>query len=260
MAKLTIGVENTASIQREVNMSVMLVPGLGRNLLFLSAALVNKVETTIPAFPALGAKEEYFPLRDNHNLYFLDAILPKLPSEYANVGETSSVMLWHRSLGHINAQSVEKLAEETCTGTVVKDTDVSVSNCDTCTLAESKQQNHPKVALIEVTQPLELVYTDLYGPIRRASGAGNIYVAKFTDHHTRLKSVYFLRKKNEAIDALINYTQHVVIPSGHRLQRLRSDRGGEYTGLEYREYCLQTRINQEFVATNTPQQNYISER
>ena len=59
---------------------------------------------------------------------------------------------------------------------------------------------------------------------------------------------------------LIDYTQDVVIPSGHRLQRLPSDRGGEYTGLEYREYCLQTGIKQEFAATNTPQQNGISER
>ena len=37
-AKLTIGVENTTGIQPEVNMSVMLVPGLGRNLLSSSAA------------------------------------------------------------------------------------------------------------------------------------------------------------------------------------------------------------------------------
>ncbi|CAN0462903.1 unnamed protein product [Laminaria digitata] len=58
----------------------------------------------------------------------------------------------------------------------------------------------------------------------------------------------------------MNYTQDVVIPSGHRLQRLRSDRGGNYTGLEYREYCLQTGIKQEFAATNTPQQKGISER
>ena len=57
------------------------------------------------------------------------------------------------------------------------------------------------------------------------------------------------------MDALINYTHDVVIPSGYRLQRLRSDRGVEYTGLEYREYCLQTGIKQEFAATNTPQQN-----
>ena len=63
---------------------------------------------------------------------------------------------------------------------VVEDTDFSISNCDTCALAKSRQQNHPKVALIEVTQPLELVYTDLSGPISPASGAGYSYVAKFT--------------------------------------------------------------------------------
>ena len=57
-AKLTIGVENTASIQREVNMSVMLVPGLGRNLLSSSAALANGVETIISPFPALRATGE----------------------------------------------------------------------------------------------------------------------------------------------------------------------------------------------------------
>ena len=41
---------------------------------------------------------------------------------------------------------------------VVKDADFSISHCDTCALAKSKQQNHPKVVHIEVTQPLELVY------------------------------------------------------------------------------------------------------
>ena len=41
-AKLTICVDGTAGIQREVNMSVMLVPGLGRNLLSSSAAIANR--------------------------------------------------------------------------------------------------------------------------------------------------------------------------------------------------------------------------
>ena len=86
-AQLTIGVENTAVKEREVNVSVMLVPGLGGNLLSSSAARANRVETIISAFPALRAKGEHFPLRADHNLHFLDAILPELPSEYANVGE-----------------------------------------------------------------------------------------------------------------------------------------------------------------------------
>ena len=67
-------------------------------------------------------------------------------------------------------------------------------------------------------------------------------------------------QENEAIDAFINYTQDVVIPSGHGHQRLRSDRGGECTGLEYRDYWLQTGIKQEFAATNTPQQMAFSKR
>ena len=101
-AKLTIGIENTAGIQTR-----------GEHVCYFgtwswSAALANGVEAIISAFPALRAKGEHFPLRADPNLYFLDAILPELPSEYANVGETSGVMLWHRRLGHINAQSVIK--------------------------------------------------------------------------------------------------------------------------------------------------------
>ena len=67
-AKLTIGVENTAGKQREVNMSVALVPGLGRNLPSSSAALANGVDTATSAFPALKAKGENLPLRADHNL------------------------------------------------------------------------------------------------------------------------------------------------------------------------------------------------
>ena len=95
-AKLTIGVENTAGVQREANMSVVLVPGLSRSLMSSSAAQANRVETIIFAFPALRAKGEHLPSRADHALYFVDAIPPEMPSEYANVGETSSVMLWHR--------------------------------------------------------------------------------------------------------------------------------------------------------------------
>ena len=117
-------------------MSVMLVPGLRRNPLSSSVTLASGVEMIISAFPALRAKGEHFKLTADHNLY-MHAILPELPSEYANVGETSTVMLWNRHLGHINVQSVKKLAEEKGTGMVMKDIGLSVSNCDSCALAKS---------------------------------------------------------------------------------------------------------------------------
>ena len=51
-AELTIGVENTAGKQREVNISVMLVPSLVRNLLSSSTASANLVKTTTSEFLA----------------------------------------------------------------------------------------------------------------------------------------------------------------------------------------------------------------
>ena len=45
-----------------------------------------------------------------------------------------------------------------------------------------------------------------------------------------------------------------------RILRLRCDKGGKYTAGYFREFCKQTGIEQEFAATNTPQQNGMSER
>ena len=162
--KLTIGVENTLGKQREVNMSVMLAPGLGRNLLSSSGAGKRGRDDNI-CVSCAKSKGRNVPVETQPYLYFLDAILPELPSECINVGETSGVMLWHRRSGHINAHIVKKLQNENGTGEVVKDTAFSVSNYDTCTPAKSKQQNHAKAALVEVTMPIELEYTDLSGPI-----------------------------------------------------------------------------------------------
>ena len=54
--------------------------------------------------------------------------------------------------------------------------------------------------------------------------------------------------------------QSVVIPSGFRVERLRADKGGEYIGQTFKDYCLQTGIKFEYASTNTPQQIGMSER
>ena len=117
-----------------------------------------------------------------------------VPGEFADVEEKSSLLLWHRRLGHSNSQRMKILANEQGTGTVESKNKIPVSNCDTCAEAKNNQRNHPKVALVEVAHPLELLYADLPEPIRPASGAGISCVAKFPDHYMCLKSVYFLSK------------------------------------------------------------------
>ena len=99
--------------------------------------------------------------------------------------------------------------------------------------------------------PFELVYTDLAGPFHPRAKDGSRYISKFTDHHTRLKAVYPIASKDKALDTLTYYNQDYVIPTGHRVQRIRCDKGGEYVADYFRNYCKETGIQMEFAATNT---------
>ncbi|CAN0058642.1 unnamed protein product [Sphacelaria rigidula] len=103
----------------------------------------------------------------------------------------------------------------------------ALSFCDTCMLNKSTQQNHPKTAdFSSVTERLQLVTTDLSGTITPTALGGYRYMAEFTDHCSRLKVVYSIKAKSEAISTLCKYVQDVAIPLGLRVYRLRSDRVG----------------------------------
>ena len=52
----------------------------------------------------------------------------------------------------------------------------------------------------------------------------------------------------------------MVIPSGVRLERLRADKGGEFIGSGFKDYCTQTGVLLKYASTNTPQQIGMSER
>ena len=52
----------------------------------------------------------------------------------------------------------------------------------------------------------------------------------------------------------------VAIPLGPRIEITRCDKGGEYIGKEFKTLCVNAGINVEYTATNTPQQNGVSER
>ena len=52
----------------------------------------------------------------------------------------------------------------------------------------------------------------------------------------------------------------MVIPSGVRVERLGADKGGEFVGNDFKDYCTQTGVLLEYASTNTPQQVGISER
>ena len=240
---------------------ITLVPGLGKHLLSSGAAKEKGFHTLIKDPPTLEKGELSFPLRQVGTLFEIDIkLLPQKKTsqqESASLAAGEDTQKWHRRLGHLNEASMKTLRDTPGSGVQFQE---GLKPCDTCKLGKSAQRNHPKTATVKTSSPFELIYTDLAGPFKPKAKDGSCYISKFTDHHTRWKAVYPIASKDKALDTLAYFNQDYVIPSGHRIQRVRCDKGGEYVADYFRNYCKETGIQMEFAATNTPQQNGVSER
>ena len=262
--------------ERKVRFKCTTVPGLGRHLFSTGAATKKGAYTIIsdrprielPSTTGTGPEIE-LGLRKEGTLYYLDVkiIEKQYPRGFMNNGinresaytftRPESVNLWHRRLAHCHEGILKATADIKETGVVLKD---EYTPCKTCKIQKSTQKKHPKSTKNTAVQPCQRVYTDLLGPITPTAKGGYNYVSKFTDEYSRMNVVYLIKTKNEAIDTLTRFVQDIVIPNGFRLERLRSDCGGEYTAEYFRKYCKQTGIVQEMTAPATPQQNGVSER
>ena len=145
---------------------------------------------------------------------------------------SASANTWHRRLGHPNSQVLTRISNTVGSGVQFTD---SLTACSTCRIQKSTQAAHPKTAdRGAVTQRLQLVCTDLLGPLHPPAIGDFSYMAKFTDYSTRLKAVYFLKHKSDALSSLLRFVQDVAIPLGLRVQTLHSDQGGEYVSAAFR--------------------------
>ncbi len=240
---------------------IVIVPGIGKHLFSSGSAKSRGIKTVIGDSPRLEKDNVHFPLREDGRLFKIDLkVLPRRASSQQQLALATSVEdteKWHRRLGHLNEASMKILRATHSSGVKFQD---ALKPCKTCKLGKSSQQHHPKTSTVETTLPFELVYTDLAGSFKPQAKDGSHYISKFTDHHTRWKAVYPIASKDKALDTLTYFNQDYVIPTGNRIQRLRCDKGGEYIADYYRNYCKETGIQMEFAATNTPQQNGVSER
>ena len=72
--------------------------------------------------------------------------------------------------------------------------------------------------------------------------------------------VYFLKEKSEWFATFKKFKALVEKKKGCNIKTIRSDRGGQYTGREFEEYCKNKVIQKQLTAGYTPQQHGVFER
>ena len=110
------------------------------------------------------------------------------------------------------------------------------------------------------TIQLELVHTDVCGPMSVQARGRYEYFITFTDDYSRYGYVYLMRHKSEAFDKFREYKTEAEKQLGVHIKQLRSDRGGEYLSGEFKSYLAQEGIISQLSSPGTPQQNGVSER
>ena len=109
-------------------------------------------------------------------------------------------------------------------------------------------------------RPLDVIHSDVWGPTKNASMAGNKYYVTFVDDHTRKVWVYFMKAKGEVIEHFKCFKNLVEKETGLQIKCLRSDGGGKYFSHEFSRFLAEQGVKRQFTCRYTPQQNGVAER
>ena len=124
--------------------------------------------------------------------------------------------------------------------------------CSRCVLKKHHQDSFDKRASWHASVPLELVHSDLCGPLPSASFSSFKYFLTFIDDYSKCTWFYFLKLKSEVFNMFLAYKALVEKQYGHQIIKLRSDNGGEYVNTKFTTFC------QQHTVPYTPQQNDVA--
>ncbi|KAG8496284.1 hypothetical protein CXB51_009218 [Gossypium anomalum] len=178
-------------------------------------------------------------------------------SVYTAVQDESK--LWHKRLGHVNYNSMTQLTKEglveNFTNSVEKE-----EVCEVCQLGKQTRLPFPTSKAWRASERLQLIHTDVCGPMKTQSLNGNKYSILFIDDYSRYCWIYFLKQKSEVASVFLKFKAAAETETGCKLKILRSDNGTEYTSCRLNKFCDEVGIKHQLTKIYTPQQNGVSER
>nr|GEX12834.1 hypothetical protein [Tanacetum cinerariifolium] len=108
------------------------------------------------------------------------------------------------------------------------------------------------------TNLLGLIHTDVCDPLRHVSRQDATYFITFTYDYSCYGYVYLLKNKHEVFETFKVFKKKVENQLEKTIKALRSDRRGEYTSQEFKDYLKGCGIVQQLTPPYTPQHNKLS--
>ena len=178
--------------------------------------------------------------------------------------------LWHRRLGHINSASVLHLFSS---GWVANPDAANISRllraaprqllCEPCIKGKMETAPLPQKASVRAIRPLELLHTDVCGPMPVPSLNGMRYFVLIVDDYTRYCFLAPIVTKDQAVEVIQRYqrvAERTHSAQGWKIGKVRSDNGGEFINTALTDYFAADGIQRQRSTAYSPQQNGVVER
>ena len=177
----------------------------------------------------------------------------------------NSSMLWHKPLGHISNQRIQRLVSEGIFDLL----DFSYFQvCIEC--IKGKQRNMRKKDANKCSDVLELIHTDICGPFSTPSWNGQQYFITFIDDYSLYDYLYLIHEKSQSLDVFKNFKAEVENQLSKKIKAVRSDHGREYYGRydrsgeqrprPFAKCLMECGIAPQYTMSGTPSQNGVAER
>ena len=132
-------------------------------------------------------------------LYQLDCELATVERASVVQQQTNDVDLWHQRLGHVSGRLTDMSRNKSVTGVNIPTT-AKLAFCEGCVEGKMHRKPFKSVGEIRSTRRLELVHSDVCGPMQTESIGGHKYFVTFIDDYSRCCAVYYLKQKSKVFD------------------------------------------------------------
>ena len=104
------------------------------------------------------------------------------------------------------------------------------------------------VGEVRATRRLQVVHSDVCGPVSPQSTGGSKYFVTFTDDYSRATSVHFMTKKSEVQEKFRDFEATVVGETDQRIGTQKTNNGTKYVNQDFVKHLESHQINHETVS------------
>lgn len=171
----------------------------------------------------------------------------------------SKYHMWHQWVSHVSMTNVKELYKKNLVRGLENISNDNV-HCNGCSVGKSTKAPCKQIKYRQTKAILELVHSDLCGPITSKSIGGSKYFLTITDNYSQKTVVYCLKAKGEVVNYIRKYIARVERKTNRKVKRIRTDNGLEFCNNELKALFNDLGIKHERTNTYTPQMNGVSER